>query len=240
MYLPPTGRWLSEDPAGYVDGPNQYLYVGNNPANRADPSGMAPEPYPPGDRPGTFNVRLKECDSDTLQVHPGCCCTDVAVIYKPSQSDRGFYSRICVDVQVRTQIERHFCTDVDSGWHADLPKDKQSCWSFPAQKGDTSQNASWTDFPGGGPNEGTFGTSKPLCFCPQPCQWTRLQQAFQACAVGQTKTGGKRVIGCIYYGHVCNINYSVASIGTFHLCTVKCDSTRTGGWQDIAPSTPAF
>lgn len=40
MYLPPTGRWLSEDPAGYVDGPNQYLYVRNNPINRVDPSGL--------------------------------------------------------------------------------------------------------------------------------------------------------------------------------------------------------
>jgi len=39
MYAPPTGRWLSEDPAGYVDGPNQYLYVRNNPTNRVDPSG---------------------------------------------------------------------------------------------------------------------------------------------------------------------------------------------------------
>lgn len=40
MYAPPTGRWLSEDPAGYVDGPNQYLYVRNNPVNMTDPSGM--------------------------------------------------------------------------------------------------------------------------------------------------------------------------------------------------------
>jgi hypothetical protein len=46
MYAPPTGRWLSEDPAGYVDGPNQYLYVRNNPINMTDPSGN--EILPPG------------------------------------------------------------------------------------------------------------------------------------------------------------------------------------------------
>lgn len=40
MYTPHVGRWLSEDPAGYVDGPNQYLYVRNNPANNVDPSGL--------------------------------------------------------------------------------------------------------------------------------------------------------------------------------------------------------
>lgn len=40
MYTPHVGRWLSEDPAGYVDGPNQYLYVKNNPINMTDPSGL--------------------------------------------------------------------------------------------------------------------------------------------------------------------------------------------------------
>jgi hypothetical protein len=40
MYTPHVGRWLSEDSAGYVDGPNQYLYVTNTPTNWTDPSGM--------------------------------------------------------------------------------------------------------------------------------------------------------------------------------------------------------
>ncbi|MGF1483178.1 MAG: RHS repeat-associated core domain-containing protein [Opitutales bacterium] len=33
------GRWLSRDPLGFVDGPNVYAYVGNNPLNRIDPDG---------------------------------------------------------------------------------------------------------------------------------------------------------------------------------------------------------
>ncbi len=38
-YDPTTGRFLSKDPSGMVDGPNLYAYAGNNPVNFADPSG---------------------------------------------------------------------------------------------------------------------------------------------------------------------------------------------------------
>jgi len=34
------GRWLERDPAGYVDGPDLYLYVGGTPADSVDPTGM--------------------------------------------------------------------------------------------------------------------------------------------------------------------------------------------------------
>lgn len=43
MYTPHNGRWLSEDPAGFVDGPNTYLYVGNSPTRFTDPSGEQPQ-----------------------------------------------------------------------------------------------------------------------------------------------------------------------------------------------------
>lgn len=39
-YRPKLGRWLSGDPAGYVDGPNLYAYVGQNPWNFIDPLGL--------------------------------------------------------------------------------------------------------------------------------------------------------------------------------------------------------
>jgi len=39
-YNPQTGRWLSPDPLGMVDGPNLYAYVNNNPANWIDPWGL--------------------------------------------------------------------------------------------------------------------------------------------------------------------------------------------------------
>jgi len=39
-YNPVTGRYINRDPAGYVDGPNPYLYVHNNPINDIDPLGL--------------------------------------------------------------------------------------------------------------------------------------------------------------------------------------------------------
>jgi len=38
-YSPQLGRFLQPDPARFVDGPNVYAYVGNNPWNAVDPTG---------------------------------------------------------------------------------------------------------------------------------------------------------------------------------------------------------
>ncbi|MBI9018058.1 MAG: RHS repeat-associated core domain-containing protein [Phycisphaerae bacterium] len=35
-----TGRWLSQDPLGYVDGVNSYQYTNSNPTRYIDPSGL--------------------------------------------------------------------------------------------------------------------------------------------------------------------------------------------------------
>ncbi|MEM5373137.1 RHS repeat-associated core domain-containing protein [Paraburkholderia azotifigens] len=40
MYSPGLGRFLQTDPVGYADDLNWYAYVGNNPVNLTDPSGM--------------------------------------------------------------------------------------------------------------------------------------------------------------------------------------------------------
>ena len=38
-YIPWLGRWTAADPAGFVDGPNLYLYASANPITLSDPSG---------------------------------------------------------------------------------------------------------------------------------------------------------------------------------------------------------
>ena len=39
QYAPRLGRFLQRDPKGFVDGPNLYVYAGNNPASFTDPMG---------------------------------------------------------------------------------------------------------------------------------------------------------------------------------------------------------
>ena len=39
-YNPRTFTWNTQDPLGYVNGPDMYQFVGDNPINRFDPSGL--------------------------------------------------------------------------------------------------------------------------------------------------------------------------------------------------------
>jgi len=39
-YNPTVGRWVTRDPVGDVDGPNQYQYAGGAPPGNRDPDGL--------------------------------------------------------------------------------------------------------------------------------------------------------------------------------------------------------
>lgn len=43
-YQPETGRWLSADPGGLIDGANLFRFCLNNPVNMADKDGLMPFP----------------------------------------------------------------------------------------------------------------------------------------------------------------------------------------------------
>jgi hypothetical protein len=72
MYDPNTGRWLTEDPIGFVPGDyDLYRYVGNSPTNASDPTGLLKLTYtvvqkPTPGKDGAFEYKTRwELDNAT-------------------------------------------------------------------------------------------------------------------------------------------------------------------------------
>lgn len=61
-YHPTFGRFISEDPIEFGAGPNVYAYVGGDPINSIDPSGLAEAPPGPGSKPPPKIVNWPSAD----------------------------------------------------------------------------------------------------------------------------------------------------------------------------------
>lgn len=58
-------RWLSEDPSGFVDGPNLYSYVRNTPVTQIDPLGLESRAPCAAGNPDELKKCLEACDKGT-------------------------------------------------------------------------------------------------------------------------------------------------------------------------------
>ncbi len=170
MFTPTVGRWLSEDPAGYVDGPNVYLYVGNQPVFSVDPSGYAicdccnaaiAETKQTALKNGNINTgrhrcrTVIECKEGCPANAPGYTTLDIIKPKGGNKRDKKIVITICIDCRVpntslnslilhEVQHARDFCDNRQLP-PANLP----SCVQYETSAYEVSCGAA---FPDGGAN----------------------------------------------------------------------------------------
>ena len=77
-YDPSLGRWLTQDPLGYADGPNLYAYVSNNPLTHQDLYGLAVAGSHSNDRDSPRKGRLSEPTQERSRESSGSTWSQVS------------------------------------------------------------------------------------------------------------------------------------------------------------------
>ncbi|WP_416053977.1 RHS repeat-associated core domain-containing protein [Marinibactrum halimedae] len=111
-----SARFLQSDPIGQSDGPNTYVYVGQNPTNYIDPNGQSRRPS--SARPGSGssngstnynNYRVSGLLSEIRRYDPG-------FRYPALTNQRGFTSRHVRDLEI-----------ILAGYQTHRPRNNTSC-----------------------------------------------------------------------------------------------------------------
>lgn len=82
VYAPTLGRFMQSDPIGYSAGVNMYTYVGGDPVNATDPSGMVPLPSKP-ENPLPTCPEANGCGSDIIVTGTRSCGSFCSSITDP-------------------------------------------------------------------------------------------------------------------------------------------------------------
>lgn len=103
-YDPQMGRFISEDPIGLAGGINSYAYVGNNPLNLIDPSGLD------GEEPGFLRLQLaywKGVGKGTLNTVAGAPAALYQLLRHPFDSIGAIYNDVSGRIKTLYEIARN-------------------------------------------------------------------------------------------------------------------------------------